>query len=130
MAKDKADETNKAGDTAATGAPADASAGRPKLRYQDIPELPETFADSIGHWIFDGQMLRIEFTVTRLDPTGSSQQPTGRRLPAARVVLTPSCALELARQSQQFLAAIEKAAAALQQTAAGKPPPPPPPPAR
>ena len=123
MAKDKADETNQAGGTTATNAPADASAARPKLRYQDIPDLPETFADSIGHWIFDGQMLRIEFTVTRLDPTGSSQQPTGRRLPAARVVLTPSCALELARQSQQFLAAIEKAAASLQQTAAGKPPP-------
>jgi hypothetical protein len=124
MAKDTGDETSKAVGATATGAPADASAARPKLRYQDIPDLPETFTDSIGQWIFDGQNLRIEFTVTRLDPTASPQQPTGRRLPAARMVLTPACALELARQSQQFLAAIEKAAASLQQAAAGKPPPP------
>jgi hypothetical protein len=104
-----------------------AAAGRasmplPKLRYQDIPDLPETFADSIGQWIFDGQMLRIEFTVTRLDPGVSPDQPTGRRLPAARMVITPGCAIELIRQCQQLLAALEKAAASLQQAAAGKAP--------
>jgi hypothetical protein len=94
----------------------------PKLRYQDIPDLPEIFADSIGQWIFDGQNLRIEFTVTRLDPGGSRDQPTGRRLPAARMVLTPVCAVELIRQCQQLMAALEKAAANAQQAAAAKPP--------
>jgi hypothetical protein len=69
--------------------PADASAARPKLRYQDIPDLPETFADSIGQWIFDAQVLRVKFTVTRLDPGGTPEARTGRRLPAARMVLTP-----------------------------------------
>jgi hypothetical protein len=54
----------------------------PKLRYQDIPDLPETFADSIGQWIFDGQNLRIEFTVTRLDPGGSRE--SADRPPASR----------------------------------------------
>lgn len=90
----------------------------PKLRYQDIPDLPETFEDSIGQWIFDGQNLRIEFTVTRLDPGGAPGQPTGRRLPAARMVLTPVCAVELIRQCQQLMAALEKAAANMQQAAA------------
>jgi hypothetical protein len=121
MAEDNADERTKAGERTTTGAPADASAARPKLRYQDIPELPETFADSIGQWIFDGQMLRIEFTVTRLDPAGASQARTGRRLPAARMVLTPGCAVELIRQCQQLLAALEKAAAAMQQPATARP---------
>jgi len=124
MAKDKADETGKAVGATATGAPADASATRPKLRYQDIPDLHETFADSIGQWIFDGQMLRIEFTVTRLDPSASGQPTTGRLLPAARMVLTPACAIQLIRQSQQLLAALEKVAAAQQPAAAGKGPAP------
>lgn len=121
-------ENTQAGENAATGAKP-AAQGRagvppPKLRYQDIPDLPETFADSIGQWIFDGQNLRIEFTVTRLDPGGSRDQPTGRRLPAARMVLTPVCAVELIRQCQQLLAALEKAAANAQQAAAAKPPAP------
>jgi hypothetical protein len=98
------------------------NAPRPRLRYQDIPQLSETFADSIGQWIFDGQMLRIEFTVTRLDPGGSPDQPTGRRLPAARMVLTPMCAVDLIRQCQQLLATLEKAAS-MQQAAAKTPAP-------
>ncbi|MBV8753736.1 MAG: hypothetical protein JO328_12830 [Hyphomicrobiales bacterium] len=104
--------------------PATARAGMalPKLRYQDIPDLSETFADSIGQWIFDGQNLRIEFTVTRLDPGGARDQPTGRRLPAARMVLTPLCAVELIRQCQQLMAALEKAAATAQQAATAKAP--------
>jgi hypothetical protein len=122
-----AEDTVKAGET---GAARDKAAGTgrttvpPKLRYQDIPDLPETFADSIGQWIFDGQMLRIEFTVTRLDPSGSPEQRTGRRLPAARMVLTPVCAVELIRQCQQLLAALEKAAASVQQPATARTPAP------
>jgi hypothetical protein len=121
-----AEETAKVGETgAATGKTA--ATGRattpPKLRYQDIPDLKETFADSIGQWIFDGQMLRIEFTVTRLDPGGTPEQPTGRRLPAARMVLTPMCAVELIRQCQQLMAALEKAAAGAQQATAKAPTP-------
>jgi hypothetical protein len=119
MAEDKPAEGNETAVGIATGAPADASTARPKLRYQDIPDLPETFADSIGQWIFDGQMLRIEFTVTRLDAGGASQPRTGRRLPTARMVLTPSCAVELIRQCQQLLAGLEKAAA-MQQAAPAK----------
>jgi hypothetical protein len=113
-----AEETPKGSDKPATRARVSPP---PKLRYQDIPELQETFSDSIGQWIFDGQMLRIEFTVTRLDPGGSPGQPTGRRLPAARMVLTPVCAVELIRQCQQLMAALEKAAANMQQATAKAP---------
>jgi hypothetical protein len=116
-------EDTRAGENAEAGAKP-AATGRvstpPKLRYQDIPDLKETFADSIGQWIFDGQMLRIEFTVTRLDPGAAPEQPTGRRLPAARMVLTPICAVELIRQCQQLMAALEKAAANMQQAAGAK----------
>jgi len=121
-----AEETAKASETSAPQGkpPATGRASTPpKLRYQDIPDLKETFADSIGQWIFDGQLLRIEFTVTRLDPGGTPEQPTGRRLPAARMVLTPMCAVELIRQCQQLMAALEKAAAGAQQATAKTPTP-------
>src|SRR6266540_1334411 len=40
----------------------------PKLRYEDRADLFETFADSVGPCSFDGQSMRLEFTVTRFDP--------------------------------------------------------------
>jgi hypothetical protein len=40
------------------------------------------------------------------------------------MVLTPVCAVELIRQCQQLMAALEKAAANAQQAAAAKPPTP------
>jgi len=37
------------------------------IRYVDRADMAETFADSINGLVFDGQTLRIEFGVTRLD---------------------------------------------------------------
>jgi hypothetical protein len=36
-----------------------------KIQQIDLPELSETFADSIDSVFFDGQTLRINFGVTR-----------------------------------------------------------------
>jgi hypothetical protein len=52
------------------------------VRYVDRPDCAETFADSIGHLSFDGQALRIEFAVTRMDDVKPSAPMTGRRYPA------------------------------------------------
>ena len=82
---------------------------RPKFRYQDVPELPETFADSVGRWYFDGTTLRIEFLVSRMDQEKSSEGRTGRKLPVCRLVLTPTGAIELLYQAQRMAAALEKA---------------------
>jgi hypothetical protein len=35
------------------------------LRYVELPDLRETFADSVHTMVSDGQTLRIEFCVTR-----------------------------------------------------------------
>jgi hypothetical protein len=45
-----------------------ATAQRPTatVRYLDRPDCLETFADSITGLSFDGQMLRLEFAVTRM----------------------------------------------------------------
>jgi hypothetical protein len=96
-----------------------------KLEHVDLPDLPETFADSINQVFFDGQTLRINFGVTRVDPPGQPQ--TARRYPACRLVLTPGAAVELMNQIQRLTAGmiqagVLKAAAAPAHPAAATPP--------
>ena len=79
------------------------------IRYVDRPECSETFADSINHVYFDGQSLRLEFGITRLDDVKPNTPVTGRRYPAQRMVLTPSAAVELINRMQQVGAALAKA---------------------
>jgi hypothetical protein len=79
------------------------------IRYIDRPECAETFADSINHIYFDGQSLRIEFGVTRLDDVKPNTPITGRRFPAQRMVLTPAAAIELINRIQQVGAALTQA---------------------
>jgi hypothetical protein len=67
----------------------------PVLRYVDRPEVSETFADSIESSFFDGNTLRIEFTVTRFDEPKPPAAPTGRKYPAARLVLSQAGTLDL-----------------------------------
>jgi hypothetical protein len=54
---------------------------RANIRYLDRADMAETFADSITGLTFDGQTLRIEFGVTRLDNEPNAPI-TGRRYPA------------------------------------------------
>jgi hypothetical protein len=79
------------------------------LRYVDQPECAETFADSINGVFFDGQTLRIEFGVTRMDEVKPNTPLTGRRYPAVRLVLPPSAAIELINRMQQTAAAMTQA---------------------
>ena len=65
------------------------------FRYVDRPELVETFADSITGMFFDGQSLRIELAVSRVDEIKANTPITGRRYPACRLVLPPVAAMEL-----------------------------------
>jgi len=82
---------------------------RPTYRYIDRPEISETFADTIESAFFDGQTLRIEFSVSRLDPLQPPSEPTGRRHPACRLVLPPTTAIDLMNRMQQIGAALAKA---------------------
>jgi hypothetical protein len=95
------------------------------LRYVDRPELAETFADSISHLSFDGQSLRIEFAVTRMDDAKPNTALTGRRYPAARLVLPPGAAVELINRMQQIATALTQAGVLRQnppQATSGAPP--------
>ena len=101
-----------ASSSASTEAPAAAERVQPEIRYVDRPDMPETFVDSITGLVFDGQTMRIEFGVTRLDEIKTGAQITGRRYPACRLVLPPAAAAELIARMQQTGAAIAQARAA------------------
>ncbi len=66
-----------------------AAAQRPAapIRFVDRPDCLETFADSITGVTFDGQTLRLEFSVTRMDDVKPNTPVSGRRFPVCRLVL-------------------------------------------
>ena len=103
-------KNNKAAATAPAATAAKPAEGQTAtIRYIDRPECTETFADSVNHVYFDGQSLRIEFGVTRLDDVKPNTPVTGRRLPSQRMVLTPMAAVELINRMQQVGAALTQA---------------------
>jgi hypothetical protein len=82
------------------------------IRYIDRADIVETFADAVSGLVFDGQTLRIEFAVTRLDEVKPNSPITGRRYPACRLVLPPAAAADLINRMQQIGAALTQAGAA------------------
>ncbi|MCX8043213.1 MAG: hypothetical protein N3B18_03705 [Desulfobacterota bacterium] len=74
----------------------------------DRPDMMETFADSLGMLLFDGQVARLEFCVTRLDPQSTPQTPSAHRYPSCRLVLTPEAFLDLYNQLQKLMSAMER----------------------
>ena len=111
---DKPDTAATKGSSTPAAKPASAAAGQSDrqaatIRYIDRPDIEETFADSISGLIFDGQALRIEFAVTRLDEVRPNTPLTGRRYPASRIVLPPAAAVDLINRMQQIGAALTQA---------------------
>jgi hypothetical protein len=99
-------------ETAKTGAGPTNVARQPKLRYQDRVDVGETFADSIRSCIFDGQVMRIEFTVSRFDDPGALGVLEGRQVPVARLVLNRAAVGDLFNRLGQLSNAIKQAGAA------------------
>ena len=93
----------------ASRAPGQSERQAATVRYLDRPDIAETFADSITGLVFDGQTLRIEFGVTRLDEIKPNTAITGRRYPACRVVLPPAAAIDLINRMQQIATALTQA---------------------
>ena len=79
-----------------------------QISYIDLPEISETFVDSFGAMLFDGQTARIELCVTRMDEITPGKQPTARKYPACRLVLTPNALLELSTNMQNIINALIK----------------------
>ncbi len=91
------------------------------IRHFDRPDVVETFADAVTSVIFDGQSLRIEFGVTRLDEVKPNAPITGRRYTACRLVLPPAAAVDLVNRMQQIGAALTQAGMARQTPRSAEP---------
>ena len=85
------------------------SAAPPQYQYADRPEVSETFADFVQRIQFDGQTLRLEFCVSRLDDHKPGTPVTGKRYPACRLVLSAAAAVDLMNKMQQITAGLVKA---------------------
>ena len=96
--------------------------GRPRLPYRDDPSIAETFVDSFHSGAFDG-VLRLEFTINRLDEPKPPKPPSGYAKTAARLVLTQDAAIALFNHLNQLMAALAAAGAVVQQPAAPAKPP-------
>src|SRR3954452_20280498 len=119
MATDEANKAvnaHQAQSVAATAPPQSLS-----IRNVERSECPEIFADSVMGLYFDGQTLRLELGVTRLDEVKQNTPLTGRRYPACRLVLSPAAALELINRTQQIGSALAQANAARARPADSKP---------
>jgi hypothetical protein len=89
-----------------------APAKQPQVHYDyvDRPEISETFADFVQRIQFDGQTLRIEFCVSRLeDQKQPTDTATGKRYPACRLVLSSAAAIDLMNKMQQITQGLIKA---------------------
>ena len=95
---------------------------QPQIQYQyvDRLEVTETFADFAQRIQFDGQTLRLEFCVSRLDDHKPGTPVTGKRYPTCRLVLSAAAAVDLMNKMQQITSGLVKAGV-LKQDAAQTP---------
>lgn len=80
-----------------------------KYQYVDRPEVAEVFADFVQRIQFDGQTLRFEFCVSRMEDQPPPAPATGKRYPACRLVLSTAAAVDLMNKMQQITASLVKA---------------------
>ncbi|MFO1015266.1 MAG: hypothetical protein U1E50_16045 [Caulobacteraceae bacterium] len=92
---------------APAAAPPPAAGNGPELRYEDRPDLQETFVDNVQRMTFDGRTLRIEFCVTRLDEPTPAKPRAGRSIPICRLVLDLEGAVDLFNKLNNLQSALE-----------------------
>ena len=88
---------------------AEAKQAQIKYEYVDRPEVAEVFADFVQRIQFDGQTLRFEFCVSRLEDQQPGTPTSGKRYPACRLVLSAAAAVDLMNKMQQITASLVKA---------------------
>jgi hypothetical protein len=88
---------------------AEAKQAQVKYQYIDRQEVAEVFADFVQRIQFDGQTLRFEFCVSRLEDQQPGAPAAGKRYPACRLVLSAAAAVDLMNKMQQITASLVKA---------------------
>ena len=81
----------------------------PPARFVDLPELKETFADSIHTMVWDGQTLPVEFCISRFPDQAASTVKEAQRYPACRLVMSSTLVVDLFNRLRQSMTALAQA---------------------
>ena len=76
--------------------------------YKDLPDIREVFVDGFHQMMFDGHHAHLTLTVNRFHEIKPPKKPTGQKVTAARLVLTPEALMKLYNQLTQLVAALEQ----------------------
>lgn len=95
----------------------------PKIETQYVPrdDVTETFSDHIEKFLFDGNTLRLELSVQRVDAPDAKDRPAGHRVPVARLVLTPKAAVDLYNKLDNMIELLQKKGVLRRSPTASKP---------
>ena len=86
------------------------------LTYVNRPEISETYVDGLHLIFFDGMAVKIELVVHRFETPKPPASPTGQKITAARLVLSPQAAEALLKGLSQIAAAVQQEAKAQAQS--------------
>ena len=78
------------------------------LTYVDLPEIAETFADSLERILVDQSGLRMEFVVNRMDDPKPPAPPTGKKYTACRVVMPLNGFMDMVGKLNGIVQALQK----------------------
>lgn len=86
------------------------------LTYVNRPEISETYADGLHLMTFDGVAVKAELVVYRFDLPNPPNPPSGRKITAARLVLSAEAAEALLKGLSQIAAGVQQTAKAQSQS--------------
>jgi len=89
-------------------------AEHPRERLKTFPmqlhhEISEVFSDCLGFAMFDGNTLRLDFAVSRMNEPKPPNATVGERHTVARLVLSAPCAIDLINQMQMIASQLAQA---------------------
>jgi hypothetical protein len=79
------------------------------LPYVDLPEISETYIDSVREISSDGQMVKITLVVTRMENVQAETAPTNKQYTACRLVMPIAGAAALSDQLNKLGASLAQA---------------------
>ena len=80
------------------------------LTYVNRPEISETYVDGLQLIFFDGHSVKIELVAYRFETPKPPAPPSGQKITAARLVLSPQAAEALLNGLSQIAAAVQQEA--------------------
>ena len=78
------------------------------LTYVDRPDISETYVDGLHLMSFDGVVIKAEFVVHRFDEPNPPKLPSGQKITAARLILSPEAAEALLKGLSQIAGAVQQ----------------------